>query len=116
MWWRNGPVVGTDSSVTGWNPVERMTVTFQEQQQAKLPWEGKIKLKAGELCSFYFHTDDSNRGGLTSCGTHDAGGISQVTSSDDYIDVLAGSSHSTLWGGERTYATGFLGTVHYLAF
>jgi len=117
VWWRNGPA--TDSTSAGWNTTDKMQncmTTYPEGGQAKLPVEFKIQMKKGDVVAIYFHTTDSNRGGLVSCGSHDASGIGAVTSSDEYLDLVAGASHTTQWGGERSYATGFLGTVHYGGF
>jgi len=113
-----GPSAGYDNDVSQWQTdgsMQSMNITFGEQQPAKLPCNMKIKLEAGEVCSIYLNGNDSSAGGVVSCGTHESGGVGAETASDEYMSLIAGASHGTLWSGERTYATGLIGIVHYAA-
>jgi hypothetical protein len=118
LWWRLGPSAGYDNDASQWQTeagMQSMNVTFAEQQPARLPCALKIKLEAGDVCSIYLNGNDSSAGGVVSCGTHESGGVGAETASDEFITLMAGASHGSLWSGERTYATGLIGIVHYAA-
>jgi len=118
MWWRTGSSAGCGASSSGWNQssgMQSISTTFGEQQIAKLPVELKIKLKAGESCGIYFHTTDSNQGGIVSGGSHSSTDIGADGFADDNIVVTNGPSHTSLWSGELSYACTLVGTIFYHA-
>jgi len=92
-----------------------MSVIFQQQTPSKLPCELKIKLRAGEICGIYFHTTDSNQGGIVSSGSHSTTDIFAEAFTDENISVTNGPSHTTIWSGESSYACALIGSIHYQA-
>jgi len=118
MWWRQSSCQGFGNTSTGWEQspeMRSMSVTFQNQQQTKLPAELKIKLRAGETCAIYFHTTDSNQGGIVSSGSHSSNDIFAEAFADENIAVTNGPSHTTQWSGESSYACTLIGSIHYQA-
>jgi len=116
MWWRQGTCQGYGNTSSGWEQTQEMrnmSVIFQHQQPSKLPVELKIKLKAGESCGIYFHTTDSNQGGIVSSGSHSSNDIFAEAFADENITVTNGPSHTTQWSGEASYACTLIGSVHY---
>jgi len=116
LWWRKGSNSGYCADASSWQTdgtMQSMVITSQEQQPVRLPCNFSIKLAAGEVCAFYLNGSDSSTGGLVSCSSHDGSQIGMETASDDNISLMAGTSHNSLWSGERSYATGLIGIVHY---
>jgi len=118
MWWRVGSGQGYGGSTSGWEQtpeMRNMSVIFTHQQPSKLPCELKIKLKAGETCAIYFHTTDSNQGGIVSSGSHSTTDLWAEAFADENISVTNGPSHVQQWSNESTYACTLIGSIHYQA-
>jgi len=118
MWWRPGSCQGLGGGAGGWeqtSEMRSMSVTFTDQQPAKLPCELKIKLKAGETCGIYFHTTDSNQGGIVTGGSHSTSDMFSEAFADEHISASTGPSHTTQWSGETSYACSLIGAIFYQA-